>query len=328
MKKRTNLLAALFAATGMMALILDSKAALQGAQEGVKLCIQTLIPSLFPFFFLSNILSASMMGRRLRLLKPIGRLCRIPEGSEYILLCGFLGGYPVGGQCIGDGLNARILSKQDARRMLPFCNNCGPAFLFGITSYLFERWYVSWFLLFIQMLSAIAAGMILPGGGGNCIPEKKREVSVIESLQHAIRSITAVCGWIIIFKTFLTFLHRWVMWYFPTEIQVITSGILELSNGCISLTSIPDVRVRFILCAGFLSFGGFCVAMQSFFAAGSSDKQLYFPGKVLQCSIAMTLASLGCGWQLWYIPAIIALCLSLFLQKNRKTCRNLQPVDV
>jgi len=70
------------AALGIALLILDSKTALIGAQEGVTMCIQTVIPSLFPFFLFSILLTTSLMGRQIKLLTPICRLCRIPEGAE------------------------------------------------------------------------------------------------------------------------------------------------------------------------------------------------------------------------------------------------------
>ena len=38
------------AAVGLLVLIFDSSLAIQGAREGVELCLRTVIPSLFPFF--------------------------------------------------------------------------------------------------------------------------------------------------------------------------------------------------------------------------------------------------------------------------------------
>ena len=46
----------------MLALILDSKTALLGAQSGLDLCVRTVIPSLFPFFVISILLTAPFGG--------------------------------------------------------------------------------------------------------------------------------------------------------------------------------------------------------------------------------------------------------------------------
>ena len=56
MKRRTAA-ALVFSSAGMLVLILDGKAALLGAQAGVELCLNTVIPSLFPFFVLSVLLT-------------------------------------------------------------------------------------------------------------------------------------------------------------------------------------------------------------------------------------------------------------------------------
>ena len=44
-------------ACGMMMLILDSQTAMHGAAEGIVLCINSVVPSLFPFFVLSILLT-------------------------------------------------------------------------------------------------------------------------------------------------------------------------------------------------------------------------------------------------------------------------------
>ena len=42
---------------GFIVLIFDSELAFQGANEGITLCLQTIVPSLFPFFLLSAALN-------------------------------------------------------------------------------------------------------------------------------------------------------------------------------------------------------------------------------------------------------------------------------
>ena len=54
---------ALLSAIGMMMLILDSKTALQGAANGIELCFRTLIPSLYPFFVLSILLTSALSAK-------------------------------------------------------------------------------------------------------------------------------------------------------------------------------------------------------------------------------------------------------------------------
>ena len=46
----------------MLALILDGRTAIDGARQGIELCLRTVIPSLFPFFVLSILLTSSLLG--------------------------------------------------------------------------------------------------------------------------------------------------------------------------------------------------------------------------------------------------------------------------
>ena len=105
---------------GMIILILDTKTAIAGAYDGISLCIRSVIPSLFPFFVLSGILTGALTGIRGRILAPIGRFCGMPRGSESILLTGLLGGYPIGAKSVAESYRNGQIDKNDAKRMLDF----------------------------------------------------------------------------------------------------------------------------------------------------------------------------------------------------------------
>ena len=162
MKDRRNLLYGLLACCVMLVMIFDTRIVLQSAQDGVSLCIRTIIPSLFPFLALSGVINNCLIGQKLRLLQPIGRFCKIPKGAESLLVLGFLAGYPIGAQLVTQAYRSGKLSARSARRMLGFCNNAGPAFLFGLVSPLFSSIKMIWALWAIQILSALTVSYILP----------------------------------------------------------------------------------------------------------------------------------------------------------------------
>ena len=129
------------AGIGFLLLILDGRTALAGAAAGIELCIKSVIPTLFPFFVLSDVLICALWGGKSSLLRPLGRLFGMPEGAESLLLSAFLGGYPVGTKEVSKACASGQLKKEDALRLLSFCNQPGPAFLFGMVGpCLPERW--------------------------------------------------------------------------------------------------------------------------------------------------------------------------------------------
>ena len=291
MKRR--LWTGILSAGAMLILILDTKTALRGGIEGIKICLLTVLPSLLPFFVLSILLTSVLTGAASGLLRPIGRLCRMPAGSEPLLLLGLLGGYPSGAQSVTQAYTQGQISQADARRLLGFCSNAGPAFLFGMASTAFEDPWIPWLLWGVHILSAILTGILLPGSSKlqtRIAPTDP--ITLPWALEKSIRIMAKVCGWIILFRVILAFCDRWFLWLFPAELQVLLCGILELANGCVQLGSIPDSSLRFIICAGTLGFGGISVLMQTVSVTAPLGLGMYLPGKLLHGSISVILAAL------------------------------------
>lgn len=289
-------LAGIAAALGMLALILDARTAAAGAAEGIRLCIQVVIPSLFPFFVLSSLLTGSLTGRPLSVLRPVGRLCGIPEGAEGLLLAGALGGYPVGAQGIAQAYGAGALHREDARRMLGFCCNAGPAFLFGMGASLFDRPELPVILWAIHLLSAVLVGMVLPGKSqGRTSPPSAKAPTLAQAVPQSIMAMAGVCGWVVLTRVMLAFLDRWCLWLLPPLGKTLVYGLLEITNGFAALPQTTPEGLRFVLCSVFLALGGICVAMQtgSVTARQGLSTGAYLPGKLLQAAFSLCLAGMA-----------------------------------
>ena len=325
--KSKRLWTGIFASIGMLILILDGKTALAGAQQGVELCLKTVIPSLFPFFLLSILLTSSFLGMELPWLRPLGKLLRIPSGTESILLSAFLGGYPVGAQTITQAFQAGYLPKQDAERMLSFCNNAGPAFLFGMVASMFSQAWAPWLLWGIHILSAILVSFLIPGNCQKNLMPKGEELSISAAMTASLKVMAAVCGWVILFRVVITFLSRWFLWLLPTPTQVALTGLLELSNGCCELLAIESISIRFLVCSGILSFGGLCVTMQTVSVTKGLSLHFYFMGKALQTLFSLLLTA-AVIFRLWYMLMALAVFFLIIPRKMQKRSGNLQAAGV
>lgn len=302
----------------MMVLILDGKTALLGAQHGVQLCLMTVVPSLFPFFFLTNLLTSSLAGVPSRALRPLGKLFGVPEGTEPLLLAGLLGGYPAGAQCVAESYRAGRISRQDGALLLTFCNQPGPAFLFGMVAFLFPRKWMVWLLWAIVLLSSLVTARFSGG-----LSERAVALTAKRSrppLSAAIRATAAVCGWVVIFRVILAFLSRWLLWLVPTEGRVLLTGLLELTNGCLLLGSVPDIRLRFVLAVVLLTFGGLCVGMQTASLLSGLPLKSYLMGKLLQTAIALAMA-MAAAWGIWLPMVLVFLLFALVRQKRGSVSR-------
>lgn len=338
---RNKLWALVGAAAGMLVLILDTRTAISGAQEGIRLCLTAVIPSLLPFFFFSILLTDSLAGTNPRILRFLSRLLRIPAGSESIFLIGALGGYPTGAVSVEKAYRDGLLSREDGERMLGFCSNAGPAFLFGIVATVFTHKGAPLAMWIFHLLGAIAAGVILPGGTNrSTVPRVRGIMTISEVLNRSLAVMARVCGWIILFRLFIGFCNRWFLWYFDAPIRVLLCGILELTIGCTELQNIQNEGLRFILCSAMLSLGGICVTMQTLSAVGTLGLGRYIPGKLIQCTVSTLLAalfqqfffpheqkaSLSPIFYLIFTAAIVLYGAAMKIRKKR--CSNSLPVGV
>lgn len=296
MKKQTTL-PGICAILGMLVLILDGKTALSGAAEGLELCLKTVIPALFPFFILSILLTSSLSGTEFMLLRPLGRLFRIPRGCETILLSAFLGGYPVGAQAVASALEGGQLRREQANRMLTFCSNAGPSFLFGILAPQFSARRYAWLLWGVHILSALAVSFVFPAkDAASTTPTPHKNWNMAQVMKKAVHVMASVCGWVILFRVLLRFLDRWFLWMLPLPAHVLVTGLLELTNGCCSLSQVSSEGLRFVIGALMVSFGGICVTMQTFSVSEGLNMRFYIIGKILQTLFSLLLAALCQGF--------------------------------
>lgn len=286
------------AAGGMLALILDGQTALAGAAAGMELCLKTVIPSLLPFLFLCSVLTGALWGGNFSWLRPLGKRLGIPKGAESLLIAAILGGYPVGAQAIGEAYREQRLSWDASHHLLTFCSNAGPAFLFGMAALQFPNGQTVWALWIIQILSALLTGILGTNGDPHPALLPPKTASISQTLMNTVKTMGIICGWILLFRIFTDFLTHWVLWYFPPEIQVVITGLLELSNGFCALSEIQDITLRFLICSGFLSFGGLCVTMQTASVIGVLSLKPYIAGKLMQTvfSLILSILYLSCGW--------------------------------
>lgn len=318
--EQRKLLFSIGAAMGMLVLILDGKTALAGARSGIDLCLITVIPALFPFIVLSILLSGMLLGEPIPFLRPLGKLLKMPAGTESLLICAFLGGYPAGAVAVREAFRSGAVSRDTAQRLLSFCNNAGPSFLFGMTLSLFPDAGAAWILWGIHILSALMVGILIPGKDTGSAHLKKGE-SAAEVIKKAITVMAVVCAWVILFRIFIAFLDRWLLWLLPTEVKVALIGFLELSNGCCSLVLVEDMRIRMILCSGMLAFGGLCVTMQTVSSVKGLGMKQYFLGKILQFLFSILLSS-AVVFRFWWILPIFVAAVFLFSGRSKNKSGN------
>ena len=146
-----------------------------------------------------------------------------------------------------------------------------------------------WMLWGILIVSAFLVSLCFPCAQSDSRPALE-DIHGEAPMKTTVSVMGSICGWVILFRVLIAFLERWFLWLIPYPGRLVLIGMLELTNGCCGLGEIANIPLRFTLAAGFLSFGGLCVALQSIaYLSKCKVNPLYY----LLCKTTQGLLSLG-----------------------------------
>ena len=284
-------------------LLWEAEALRGAAREGLALCAGSVIPALFPFLAASSLLLKLGFGDALAgPLAPLMGLYRLPGEAAGALVLGLAGGYPVGARTAAELYAQGALTRDEAERLLTFCNNANPAFLLsGLGLGVLGSVRAGLWLWLIHVLSALVTGLVLarkPGrqGGGRSLPRKGAAAEgsfpelLVGAVQGALGAILGICAFVELFYVLGLPLRR-----LPAPWGAGLAGAVELFSASAGL---PAGRPGFILAAGLAGFGGLSVLCQT--AAVLAPQGLSpapcFRGKLLQGALSAALAAALAPW--------------------------------
>lgn len=296
-KKSGAWLAGFLLAAAMCYLIFQGKAAALAAQAGISLCLKRVIPSLFPFFVLSRLAAGSSLANDLAsVLGPVlERVYHLPGSGAAALVLGALGGYPTGAQVTADLKAQGQLTDQEAERLLAFCSNCSPGFVFGMLGCVFGLTGAA-VLYCAHLIAAVLTGFLLRSREVPChkAPSMGASVPISQAVGGALRAMGTVCAYVVLFSVLTDALTRGGQGFLPDWLLLALQGLLELTGGFAALSAQTPDMLHFCMAGFFLSFGGLCVWFQtkSILASAGLTGQWYLPGKLLQGGITAGFAFL------------------------------------
>ena len=297
-------------------LLCYSKAVSAAMTQALALCVQVLLPSLFPFFVLSSMFISTGIIQRLspRLEKPFQWLFGLPGSFGAALLLGAAGGYPVGAKTIATLYQQGQCSKRDAEKALRFCNNAGPAFLLSaVGASLLQDPHAGLNLYAVHVLSALIIGFIYRKNTDHvkyhCITaDHMRNTATISlflrAVTDAFSSFLNVSAFVLIFSVISTMLQQLplidslhcltgggILWY------GLLAGFLELTSGvaCLTQGGLPS-SILLPALSFVCGWGGCSVQFQTISLlhdAGLSCRQ-YLKSKLLQGILAALITGMIC----------------------------------
>ena len=306
-KKIRDALAALALVIATAGLVAAPAQAIAGAKDGLTLCFNVIVPSLFPFFVLSSLVVdlglAAWLGRAMEgLMRP---LFRVSGSCASAVALGFIGGYPVGARTALQLYEQGLCSKPEAERLLAFCNNSGPAFILGVVGAgIFGDSRVGLLLYLTHALASLIVGLLFRfyGGSGEkpaqaSLPKPIRTVTLpaafTGAVSRALQSTLNICAFVVFFAVVLRLLSAFgVLSALAGLLSLagleaewadrLMAGLLELSSGVASLRGGAGLTGRVALAAFMLGWAGLSVHCQvlSFLVDSGLSARVYLAGKL------------------------------------------------
>ena len=261
----------------------------QDAANGLSVCVNVILTTVFPFSVAAQLLITSgICGRLGSLIKaPASFLFGLSPSGAGVLLLGFVGGYPSGAAGASELYKRGEISKDEAEVIISYTNNATPAFMINFTGILLCSAKLGFICYLINIFSALLWAFLLRKKPGKRCEKSanKSDFSFISAVTSSAVSTVYVCAFVIIFSVISGAFSRIPM---PYICQILPS-LFEITSGAVILSkAVWSVRVTAaVLCAA-SSFSGLCVASQVFSAAKSAgfSAKYYIPGKIFQAFVS------------------------------------------
>lgn len=270
------------------------------AREGVTLCLQTVLPSLFPFFVLSSLLVQSDVPRQLSraMAGVMYPLFGVSGAGASALILGLLGGYPVGARTVAELYGRGEIGREEAEQLLAFCNNSGPGFFLGVCgTAVFGSARAGMYLYLIHVGAALVTGVLLRRDLGlprrKAVSRQRAPFDLAAAVQGSFAAVGSVSAFVIFFMVLLRLLSLVpALAALPPLPRAALFGFVEMTNG---VNALPATRTGFVLCAAIMNWGGLSVQTQTcaMLAGSALSARRCVIGKAVQALAGVPLALLA-----------------------------------
>lgn len=250
----------------MILICLFPKISFFGALNSVTLCINTLIPSLFPFFVISKMfIKSNSYSIFKKIFSPFMKLLfKTSPESVVPFILGIVSGYPVGASCVCELYESKKLKKDEAQNLLGFTNNSGPSFIIGtVGTALLGNVKIGYALYFVHILASVSTGIFLRNNIKNpkynlCSSGQKESKNVFtSSVEESVLTVLSVCGYVIFFGVIIEFILN------LTD-NIFAIGFLELTTAVkIICEKSILTNEKFIIISVLCAFASMSINMQT-----------------------------------------------------------------
>lgn len=268
--------------------------------------IKNIVPSLFPFFIISDILITYNVEKYIPsfITKFFSKLFNVSDKLVSIFFLSMISGFPSSAKNTRKYYDLGLISLSDANHILLFSHFSNPLFILSTVSVMFfNNEKLGLPILISHYLGNIIIGIILRNktpkhnNSNNQIKNKNIRFGLIfsKSIISAIDTLLLILGtltcFLIISTCIIDFLN------INLKFSILIKSILEITMGLksLSLVNISDL-LKVVITSMIISFGGLSVHMQilSQISATNISYSNFFIARVFHSIISGVIALLIC----------------------------------
>lgn len=192
LRRGSLLILALIFTSITISLAIYPEEGLRAAKEGLEIFWEIVLPSLLPFFVLSEILlGLGVVNFFGVLLEPLMRpLFNVPGAGAFALSMGLAAGYPMDAVITGKFRRNGLCTRIEGERLLAFTNTADPLFMFGSVAVgMFGDPNLGVTIAVAHYLSAFSVGFIFRFYGNEKIRGKEEEKQKTGILRRAVQEL-------------------------------------------------------------------------------------------------------------------------------------------
>ncbi len=253
----------------------NSDIAVEYVRKGMTICAKSIIPSLFPFMVISELIvngCGELLGRIFK--KPMKLLFGISGSSGCAVILGFLCGYPIGARVAASLYESDVIEREEFERLLTFTNNASSAFVINaIGISLYSNRKIGVLIWVCSVIAAVIIGIFQNIISRKSNQQNEKQIYIIkkplniniftDAISQSAFSMLIVCAYIIFFSSVIGCLSQTLdYFYIPDEVRAFILGFLEISSGTCEAALLKNKFASILLSAFIVGWSGLSVHFQ------------------------------------------------------------------
>ena len=297
MKKYSNLIIVILSFITLILILLNKSLISKTIITSFGIWFNTLVPSMFPMFILSDILISYNFTDYIpkRIISFVSKIFNISNNAVLIIFLSMISGFPTNAINIRNALDKGLISKTEAEHLLLFNHFANPLFVLETVGifYLNNNIY-GVIILISHILANLFIGVIFRKRNhyslNNYISKNSKCQNfgnvISNSIKKTINSLLMVSGTVTLFLILSTLIIN--IFSLNDYISILIQGILEMtmSLASLSMLNISDI-IKIVITTMIISFGGLSIHLQVFSSLDDKIKyRNYFIGRIYQMIIS------------------------------------------